>query len=139
MFALNFDLQIIILTMKNIHYITLDLLYSSSISITTGYMQFSSSIVVTESKMPRKRGNQTIYSSQEASQMIFMDTLSEGSDVDLAEDLDSVGLASDSDFEPEEEDTELSSEDENQSFDEGTRKGRLPQSGPPAKRGNSII
>ena len=33
--------------------------------------------------MPRKMGNETIFSSQEATQLIFMDSDSEGDEVDL--------------------------------------------------------
>ena len=35
--------------------------------------------------MPKKKGNKTIFSSQEASQLIFMDSDSEGDEVDLGE------------------------------------------------------
>ena len=35
--------------------------------------------------MPKKKGNKTICSSQEATQLIFMDSDSEGDEVDLGE------------------------------------------------------
>ena len=50
--------------------------------------------------MPRKGGDNIIYSSSEASQLIFMDSESEGDDMDLAEDLDLDDTDIDSDFEP---------------------------------------
>ena len=43
--------------------------------------------------MPRKRGGKTIFSSQEAAEIIFMNSESEGEDVDLGED-----ICGDSDF-----------------------------------------
>ena len=122
--------------MNYINPLSLDLLYSTFISITACCMQFSYSAVTIKSKMPRRMGTQILYSSQEASQMIFMDTLSEGSDVDLAEDLDNSDLDFEPDIEPEEQDTELSSEeDENQSFQDETRKRSLSLTGPNAERG----
>ena len=61
--------------------------------------------------MPKIRGENILYSSQEASQMIFMDTLSKGSDIDLAKDLiEDSDL--DSDYEPEEQDIDIHSEEE---------------------------
>ena len=108
--------------MNYINHLSLDLLYSTFISITACYMQFSCSVVTIKSKMPKRKGTQILYSSQEASQMIFMDTLSEGSDVDLTEDLDNLDLDFEPDIEPEEQDTKLSiEEDENQSFQDETR------------------
>ena len=72
--------------------------------------------------------------------MIFMDTLSEGSDVDLAEDLDNSDLDFEPDIEPEEQDTELSSEEnENQSFQDETKKRSLSSTGSNAKRGKYYI
>ena len=60
--------------------------------------------------MPQHIGKKTVYSSQEASQMIFMDTESEGEDVDLGEDfLAQCNADSDSFFHQEEGE---SSEDE---------------------------
>ena len=63
--------------------------------------------------MPRTRGDKIIYSTFEASQMIFMDTESEGDDIDLAEDLDLDDTDLDSDFQPDEQDAESETDDEN--------------------------
>ena len=62
--------------------------------------------------MPRTRGDKIIYSTFEASQMIFMDTES-GDDIDLTEDLDLDDTDLDSDFQPDEKDTESETDDEN--------------------------
>ena len=56
--------------------------------------------------MPRKRGDKITYSSLEASQLIFMDSESEGEDIHLAEDLDLEDTDLDSDFEPDEQDAD---------------------------------
>ena len=36
-------------------------------------------------KIPKKKGNETIFSSQEATQLTFMDSDSEGDEVDIGE------------------------------------------------------
>ena len=58
--------------------------------------------------MPRRKGSKDVFSAQEAMQMIFMDTESEGDDVDLGDDDIYANSDLDSDFEPTEEDTESS-------------------------------
>ena len=54
-------------------------------------------------KMPKMKGNKTIYSSQEATQLIFMNSDSEGENVELGEDF-GEDSEKDSDWKPEEED-----------------------------------
>lgn len=65
-------------------------------------------------KMPWHIGKKTVFSSQEATELIFMDTESEGEDIDLGEDfLGKCNIDSDSDIEQDEEE---SSEDEEITF-----------------------
>ena len=66
--------------------------------------------------MPRKRGGKTIFSSQEAAEIIFMNSESKGEDVDLGED-----ICGDSDFDTgseyeAEEEEDIESSDEEVSF-----------------------
>lgn len=63
--------------------------------------------------MCRTRGDKIIYSSFEASQMIFMDTESEGDYIDLAEDSDLDDTDLDSDFQADEQDAESETDEEN--------------------------
>ena len=62
--------------------------------------------------MPQIRGNKTICSSQEESQLIFMNSDSEGDDVDLAENCEQDS-EKDSEWEADEEDVDTQSEEEN--------------------------
>ena len=64
------------------------------------------------SKMPRIRGSKTVYSSQEASQVIFMDSESEGDEIDLGEENQCEDSYLDTEFEEEEQDTDSSSDEE---------------------------
>ena len=62
--------------------------------------------------MPRKRGGKTIFSSQEAAEIIFMNYESEGEDVDLGEDIcGDSDFDTSSEYEAEEEDIESSDEE----------------------------
>ena len=61
--------------------------------------------------MPKIRGNKTVYSSLEASQLIFMNSDSEEDDVDLGENCDEDSEKG-SDWEPTEEDLDTQSEEE---------------------------
>ena len=70
--------------------------------------------------MSRKKGSKNIFSVQEAAQMVFMDTESEGEDVDLGDDDIYANSNLDSDFVPTEQDTESS--DEEISFPSNKRK-----------------
>ena len=63
-------------------------------------------------KMPRIRGSKTVYSSQEASQLIFMDSESEGDEIDLGEENEGEDSYLDSEFQPEEQDTDSDSDEE---------------------------
>ena len=60
--------------------------------------------------MPKRKGSKLVYSSQEATQLIFMNSESEGEDIDLGEEIDGASNL-DSDWEAEEEDTESSDEE----------------------------
>ena len=53
--------------------------------------------------MPMKKGNETMFSSQEATQLIFMDSDSEGDKVDLGENY-CEDSDKESDWEPDQED-----------------------------------
>ena len=64
------------------------------------------------SKMPRIRGSKTVYSSQEASQLIFMDSESEGDEIDLGEENECKDSYLHTEFEAEEQDTDSSSDEE---------------------------
>ena len=55
------------------------------------------------SKMPRIRGSKTIYSSQEASQLIFMDSESEGDEIDLGEENECEDSYLDNEFKAEQD------------------------------------
>ena len=61
--------------------------------------------------MPKKKGNETIFSSQEATQLIFMDSDSEGDEVDLGENYCEES-DKESDWEPDQEDLDTQSEQE---------------------------
>ena len=63
--------------------------------------------------MPKKRGNKIIYSSQEATQLIFMDSDSEGDEVDLGENY-CEDSDKESDWEPDQEDLDTQSEQEDE-------------------------
>ena len=64
--------------------------------------------------MSQHIGKKTVFSSQEATELIFMDTESEGEDIDLGEDfLGKCNIDSDSDIKQDEEE---SSEDEEITF-----------------------
>lgn len=62
--------------------------------------------------MPKIRGNKNVYSSEEPSQLIVMDSDREGDDVDLGENCEQDS-EKDSEWEPDEEDVDIQSEEEN--------------------------
>ena len=64
-------------------------------------------------KIPKKKGNKTIFSSQEATQLIFMD--SEWDEVDLGENY-CEDSDKESDWEPDQEDLDTQSEQEDEDF-----------------------
>ena len=76
--------------------------------------------------MPKKKGNKTIFSSQEATKLIFMDSDSKEDEVDLGEN---YGEDSDkeSDWEPDQEylDTQSEQEDEDFSSPSSSKKQKL--------------
>ena len=59
-------------------------------------------------KIPKKKGNETMFSSQEATQLIFMDSDSEGDEVDLGENY-CEDSDKESDWEPDQEDLDTQS------------------------------
>ena len=59
-----------------IDHIVVDLLCITYKQSTTLYGNCTTNIMASKCKMPRKKGNQTGFSSQKATQMVFMDTLS---------------------------------------------------------------
>ena len=65
--------------------------------------------------MPKKKGNETIFSSQEATQLIFMDSDSEGDEVDLDENYCEYS-DKESDWEHDQEDLDTQSEQEDEDF-----------------------
>ena len=75
--------------------------------------------------MPKRKGNKIVYSSQEATEMIFMNSDSEGDDVDLGEHI-CDDIEESSHWEPDQEDTDSPSEDE------------LPSAKIPSKRKKGI-
>ena len=66
-------------------------------------------------KMPKKKGNETIFSSREATQLIFMEYDSEGDEVDLGENY-CEDSDKESDWEPDQEDLDTQSEQEDEDF-----------------------
>ena len=66
-------------------------------------------------KMPKKKGNETIFSSQEATQLIFRDSDSEGNEVNLGENY-CEDSDKESDWEPNQEDLDTQSEQEDEDF-----------------------
>ena len=68
--------------------------------------------------MPKMKGNKTIYSSQEATQLIFMNSDSEGENVELGEDF-GEDSEKDSDWEPEEEDIDYQTAEEEEDICNG--------------------
>ena len=65
--------------------------------------------------MLKKKGNETIFSSQEATQLIFMDSDSEGDEVDLGEN-HCEDSDKESDWEPDQEYLDTLSEQEDEDF-----------------------
>ena len=65
--------------------------------------------------MPMKKGNKAIFSSQEATQLIFLDSDSEGDEVDLGENY-CKDYDKESDWEPDREDLDTQSEQEDEDF-----------------------
>ena len=65
--------------------------------------------------MPKKKRNETIVSSQEATQLIYMDSDSEGDEVDLGENY-CEDSDKESDWEPDQEDLDTQSEQEDEDF-----------------------
>ena len=65
--------------------------------------------------MPKKKENETIFSSQEATQLIFMDSDSEGDEVDLGENY-CEDSDKESDWEHDQEDLDTHSEKEVEDF-----------------------
>ena len=65
--------------------------------------------------MPKKKGNETIFSSQEATQLIFVDSDSEGDEGHLGENY-CEDSDKESDWEPDQEDLDTQSEQEHEDF-----------------------
>ena len=65
--------------------------------------------------MSKKKGNETMFSSQEATQLIFMDSDSERDKVDLGENY-CEDSDKESDWEPDQEDLDTQSEQEDERF-----------------------
>ena len=73
--------------------------------------------------MPRKRGGKTIFISQEAAEIIFMNSESEGEDVDLGEDIcGDSDFDTGSEYEAEEEDIESSIEEVSFTYNKKAKK-----------------
>ena len=66
-------------------------------------------------KIPKKKGNENIFSSQEATQLLFMDSDSEGDEVVLGENY-CEDSDKESDWEPDQEDLDTQSEQEEEDF-----------------------
>ena len=96
--------------LNNINHTTLDLLYIIYNQSTNQYSHVTRNIITSKRTMPRRKGNPNVFSSQEATQMFFIDTHNKGSDIDLADDLSNL----DSDYDPEEQGIEFPTEDEDE-------------------------
>ena len=72
--------------------------------------------------MLRKRGGKTIFSSQEAAEVIFMNSESEGEDVDLEDICGDSDFDTGSEYEAEEEDIESSDEEVSFTYNKKAKK-----------------
>ena len=78
-----------------------------------------------QDKMPKRKGGKTVYSATEAVEMVCMNSDSEGDDIDLGEDFESMALSSDNEDDIEFEDNNSDDENEESCVSPPKKKGNF--------------
>ena len=75
--------------------------------------------------MPKRKGGKTVYSATEAVEMVCMNSDSEGDDIDLGEDFESMALSSNNEDDIEFEDNNSDDENEESCVSPPKKKGNF--------------